>query len=108
MPPRKASILVEEIEEQEVEEVAPKFRRMKYLGPEVDYKCFATSPPLEFVNRICEKVPESVAQVIVKNKKGKNRYPLFKDVTPGVSPLVDPETDPGLPELSDEELSRDR
>ena len=80
----------------------PEYRTLKYLGLESDWKCYATSPPLEFSNRICAVVPRTVAEVLIKNKKP-NKLPLFKDVTPGAKPLVNPETE-GLPDESGDDF----
>lgn len=70
----------------------PVYRTLKYLGKEPNWECFATSPPLKFVDRVCDKVPEGVAKVIIKNKK-KNGLPLFRDITPNKEPLTNPETE---------------
>lgn len=82
-----------------------KWRTLKYLGKEPNWKCFATSPPLTFANRICDQVPESVAKVLVKNKK-KTGLPLFKDITPGAEALTNPETE-GQIDVDDTDLFGD-
>ncbi|MBM3273791.1 MAG: hypothetical protein FJZ00_01465 [Candidatus Sericytochromatia bacterium] len=68
----------------------PKYRSFQYLGPEENFKCFATSPPLEFNDgggRVCHQVPETTAKVLIDclTKKG---APVFRDITKGVKALV--------------------